>query len=53
VEKIYVFWDDVSIACMDCADPQWLMELLGEHLEEIFHLIVDNGLHPVLRQQEV
>jgi len=37
---------------MDYADPQWLMELLGEPLEEMIRHIADNGLHPVLRQQE-
>jgi hypothetical protein len=38
---------------MDYADPQWLMELLGEHLEEMNRHFADNGLHPALRQQEV
>jgi hypothetical protein len=38
---------------MAYVDPQWLMELLGEHLEEMNRHIVDNGLQPVLRQQEV
>ena len=31
---------------MDYADPQWLMELLGEHLEEMNRHFADNGLHP-------
>jgi len=38
---------------MDYVDPQWLMELLGEHLEEMNPHIVDNAPQPVLRQQEV
>jgi hypothetical protein len=37
---------------MDYADPQWLMELLGEHLEEMNRHIADNALQPALRQQE-
>jgi hypothetical protein len=38
---------------MAYVDPQWLMELLGEQLEEMIRHIADNGLPPVLRQQEV